>query len=120
YFLGECGNWFGPCDPQFKIQVDIDNDGTYDVDKTVSYYNYDELSNPTTFRVDIDDDEPTIKFTVTVRDLDGGETIDYNPDPSYTGYIHTVHKPYSYDSWSYQGLGTPSCLLEYEVKAVGM
>ncbi|MCK4455515.1 MAG: hypothetical protein KAU99_04120 [Thermoplasmata archaeon] len=120
YFLGDCGNWFGDCDPQFKIEVDINNDGTYDVEKTVSYYNDDELFNPITFKVDIDDDEPAIKFRIRLKDLDGGETIDYNPDPGYTGYSHTDYKPYSYDSWSHQGLGTPSCLLEYSIQAVGM
>ncbi len=120
YFLGDCGNWFGDCDPQFKIEVDINNDGTYDVEKTVSYYDDDELFNPITFKVDIDDDEPAIKFRIRLKDLDGGETIDYNPDPGYTGYSHTDYKPYSFDSWSHQGLGTPSCLLEYNIQAVGM
>ena len=120
YFLGDCGNWIGDCDPQFEIDVDTDNDGTYDVDKTVSYYDDDELHNPITFKVDIDDDEPSIKFRIRLKDLDGGETIDYNSDPGYTGYSHTMYEPYSHDSWSYQGLGTPSCLLEYSFQAVGM
>jgi len=120
YFLGDCGNWFGDCDPQFKIEVDINNDGTYDVEKTVSYYDDDELFNPITFKVDIDDDEPTIKFQILLKDLDGGETIDYHQDPQYSWHIHNVNKPYSYRAWSYQGLGTPSCLLEYSVQAVGM
>ncbi|MCK5290908.1 MAG: hypothetical protein KAR39_02700 [Thermoplasmata archaeon] len=120
YFLGDCGNWFGDCEPEFLIEVDIDMDGSYDIQKTQSYGDNDELFTAIIFTFDINDDHPTIKFHIKVTDLDGGETIDYNPDPSYTGFTQTRSKPYNTESWSHQGLGSPSCLLQYSMTTIGV
>lgn len=120
HFSGDCDNWFGSCEPEFTIKVDVDNDGVYEQSKTRTFGDYDEMYDVMEFDVDIEDDQSAIAFTIEVWDDDGNDKIDYNPTTGVAWMEHTVNFPYSHDDWSSSGLGSTRCLLEYEIRAIGM
>lgn len=117
--------------PWFKIFVDSDGNGTYDIvyesailNGSVSLTEFFDVS------VDVPDDASTVKFTVIAYDVwevsnnvvTSYEIMDYSPIEATTSVVHTLSLPAS-DSWSSSGLGdgdTPDCELAYSVETMAL
>lgn len=122
-YTGGTYQWRKTPNPMFKIQVDVDNSGSYDL-----LYESPVMSNSTALSdfysvtVDLPDDTTSIRFTITVYDMidvNAGkiEIIDYWPQDGAKSAVHVVSLPCSL-SWSSTGVGdtdSPDCDLDYAI-----
>jgi hypothetical protein len=115
--------------PWFKICVDSDGNGTYDVICPSPILNGSiSLTDFFDVVVDIPEDESTITFTIIAYDVwevsnnvvTDFEIMDYSPIEGTTSTIHTLDLPTS-GNWSSSGLGdgdTPDCELAYSIETI--
>ncbi|MBC7108394.1 MAG: hypothetical protein H5T41_06370 [Methanomassiliicoccales archaeon] len=112
-------------DPYFEIRVDLDNDGIFELTYTSAVFTDTEtLDHPYSIIIDAPDNLRAMKFEILVYDSDVGgyEVIDYNPNPGYTGFVHSISAPFT-GSWDYDGsddlLDEIDCELRYSISVVG-
>lgn len=122
-YTGSTYQWRKSPNPQFKVQIDTHNSGSYDFVRNSSiFYNSTVLSDFYSVVVDLDDSATIIQFTITVYDiidLATGkiEIIDYWPQDGTKSAVHVVNLP-CLQSWSSSGVGdtdSPDCDLAYRI-----
>lgn len=113
----------------FKIYVDADGDGNYEIVVTSEIFNATRsLTHFFSFTVDVADDNPSIRFNVRAYDVwevsanneTDYETMDYWPVSEVRWADHTVLLPED-DTWWSDGNGdedTPDCYLKYSIETI--
>ncbi len=87
-------DFFSNCEPSFRLQVDIDQDGVVDVAQRADFEDFldtQPLIDPASWTFDVPDDMQEIDLILFVPELDifsGDGDIDIHPDPEFTaGWI---------------------------------
>ena len=113
----------------FKVFVDLDGNGVYDVVHNSTVFNATKsLNDFYTLTVDVHDGVESVRFmvvaydvtTVSTNEVTDYEIIDYNPDPGLKTVENTVAMPCD-QSWVWDGVGdddTPDCSIEYSAETV--
>jgi len=121
--------WRKTPNPMFKIQVDLDNSGSYDPVResfeSPIMYNSTALSDFYSVTLDLPDNATVISFTIVVYDIidmetDKIEIIDYSPLDGAKSTAHIVGLPGT-QSWSSSGVGdsdSPDCDLAYGIETL--
>ncbi len=113
----------------FKVYVDLDGDGSYDLVGESEIYNATRsLSEFFSYTVDVADDDPSVRFNVRAYDVwevsannvTDYETMDYWPVSEVFWEDHTAVLPLD-DTWWSDGNGdddTPDCYLKYSIETI--
>ncbi len=117
----------GPCDPlgncwpSFRLEVDIDQDGTPDVARRADFMNFldtEPLVDPVHWTIDLPEDVQAVDLVLSVLELHiGVDFIDVHPDPEVTTAQITVDSPFSLVSFVTQGDTGVTGRLSYAIAA---
>ncbi len=114
------------CEPSFRLQVDIAQDGVVDVARRADFEDFldtQPLIDPVSWTFDVPDDTQEIDLILLVLELDifsGDDDIDIHPDPEFTARWITVHAPFLYVQFVSQGDQEPVGRITYSVEATGV
>ena len=122
---GTCDFFLSNCEPSFRLQVDIDQDGVTDMARRADFEDFldtQPLVNPVSWTFDIPDDALEIDLILVVLELDFGvdDEIDVHPDPDFIAGWVTVDFPFSYVKFVTQGDQGAVGRLTYSVEAVAL
>ncbi len=119
-FNGECGNWFGPCQPQFEIAIDIDFDGDYDLALKSPSLTGNELHGPFGGDFDVLDTSTRVRVEIRIVDTDGGDPIDWTANPEGRWGFVEVALPTAPHSWRQAGTVMPRADITFSLAVVGL
>jgi len=121
-YTGSTYQWRKTPNPLFRILIDTDNSGSYDLARESQFYNATVLSDFYSITVDLPDNTTSIVFTIIVYDVidlatSKIEVIDYWPQDGAKSAVHVVILPCS-QAWDSSGVGdsdSPDCELAYRI-----
>jgi len=133
-FLGYEGNYYRykyVPNPWFKVQVDLNNDGIFDLMETSTiFYNSTTLTDVFNITINVRDDTTELAFSVIAWDVwevsnnsvTDYEVMDYWPIDGVKSGAHVIGLPGS-QQWVSSGLGdddTPDCELGYRIDTISL
>ncbi len=119
-------DFFSNCEPSFRLQVDIDQDGVVDVASRADFKDFldaQPLIDPVSWTLDVPEDAQEVDLILLVFELDvfsGDDDIDIHPDPAFTAGWITVQAPFLYVQYVSQGDQEPVGRVTYSVEATGV
>ncbi len=119
-------DFFSNCEPSFRLQVDIDQDGVVDVARRADFEDFldaQPLMDPVSWTFDVPEDVQEIDLVLFVFELDvfsGDDVIDIHPDPESTARWIKVQAPFRYVQFVLQGDQEPVGRITYSFEATGV
>ncbi len=119
-------DFFSNCEPSFRLQVDIDQDGVVDVARRADFEDFldaQPLIDPVSWSFDVPEDVQEVDLILFVRELDifsGDDDIDIHPDSEFTAGWIKVQAPFLYVKFVSQGDQEPIGRVTYSVEATGV
>ncbi len=119
-------DFFSNCEPSFRLQVDIDQDGVVDVTRRADFEDFldaQPLIDPVSWTFDVPEDVQEVDLILIVFELDvfsGDDAIDIHPDPEFTAGWIQVQAPFLYVQFVSQGDQEPVGRITYSEEATGV
>lgn len=122
-FEGACGNWLEPCEVKFRLLVDDDLDGSYELVRESSLGDTNAAHEVMSEDVDIPETSTIARFKIEVIDqnsLVGGDHVDYLSGTSDRWGYFEVDLTSGYFFWEGRGDDVPWCSFEVSAIVVGV
>ncbi len=119
-------DFFSNCEPSFRLQVDIDQDGVVDVARRADFEDFldaQPLMDPVSWIFDVPEDVQEVDLILLVLELDvfsGDDDIDVHSDPEFTAGWITVQAPFLNVQFVSQGDQEPVGRVTYSIAAIGV